>query len=453
MDLGIDIFGNPISQPVAAQTEIDIQSLISASAHPVPTANTQTTPVKQKGETVLVLDYANFFFRAFHMSLIVNPNVGDYTREEDLVSFGYKLMTDIVSIYNIFKPRHLVLAMDGKNAWRKAILPEEYKAQRVKDENVNWEMLFGDSNDIQKILHDKLGAIVTMRDHAEGDDMMCMIKECLWNRPEAMNIIIVSSDADLRQLIDFNKETSQYCIVYNQIARPKTKKRRLYINQDFKNWLEDDQVDIFFSNFDPIKNAINMILQNNKQIETYVENPNNVVLSKIFCGDDSDQVPSFYSYYRNGKSSRVTPSKYQKIVEMLNITEVKSLCEQSTKLSDAIEKVCKVRPDDIDIDERLMRQRKLVELNSELFPENIREYKETIEYMLRNNIPRVSTENLKAAEILANTKYSDGGKKKTLEAEVFRDFDRFSKSGAGVKAKQPTSAIDNEVLQEIKALF
>lgn len=449
MDLGIDIFGNSVSQQLSiAQTVEQILTQPTATV----TTNVQSTSIKQKGETVLVLDFANIFFRAYHMSLVVNPNVGDYTREEDLVAFGYKLMTDFVYIYNIFKPKHLVIAMDGKNAWRKSILPEEYKALRVKDENVNWEMLYAVSDDIQNILKKKLGAVLATRDHAEGDDIMCMIKECLWNQPDAMNIIIISSDADLRQLIGFNKNTSQYCIVYNPIARPKTKKRRLYVTKDFKDWLDDDQVDIFFSNFDPIKNAVTMILQNNKQIELWIENPDDIVLSKIFCGDDSDQVPSFYSYYRNGKASRVTPSKYQKIVEMLNIKNVKMLCEQAPKLSEAIEKVCKVKPDDIDINERLLRQRKLVELNSELFPEKIREYKETLDYMLRNNISRTNTLPLKAADLLVGTRYEDGNQKKTLEAEVFRDFDNLA-GGAGIKASKQPSVIDNEVLQELNTLF
>lgn len=443
MDLGIDIFGNPIT------TQLQQSS------------GTTATVTRQNGELVMAIDFANIFFRSFYMTLAIGQNIGDYTREEDLQAFGYKLTMDIISIYNIFKPRHLVLAIDGKDAWRKAILPDEYKAQRVKDEHIDWESLYKVSDDIQQILHKKLGAIVATCEHAEGDDIMCLIKECLWNKPEAANLIIISADADLRQLISFNKETSQYCIVYNPTTRPKTKTRRLYMNQEFKEWIEDDTIDIFFSNFNPVKNYLIEVLKKNTQIEPFVEDPNDVILSKIFCGDDSDQVPSFYSYYRSGKASRVTPAKYKKIIEMLHITDVHSLCENASNLGKAIEKVCKVRPDDIDIDERLMRQRRLVELNSELFPENIREYKDTLDYMLRNNIPRIDSSNVKTNEILEGTRYAEGNRKRTLEAEVFRDFDKLKKGG-GVKATkiepQPVvqdtpSLIDNEVLQEINTLF
>jgi hypothetical protein len=47
-----------------------------------------------------------------------------------------------------------------------------------------------------------------------------------------------------------------------------------------------------------------------------------------------------------------------------------------------LEKICKKEVNDINIHERLMRQRTLVELNSSLFPQNIRDYKDTIDYMV-----------------------------------------------------------------------
>ena len=95
------------------------------------------------------------------------------------------------------------------------------------------------------------------------------------------------------------------------------------------------------------------MLENNGSIELYVENPNEIVLSKLFCGDTSDVVPSMYSYYKNGKQSRITPSKYKKITEMLNITDVPSLLENIQALPGAVEKVCKISPTDVDFKEQL----------------------------------------------------------------------------------------------------
>ena len=130
------------------------------------------------------------------------------------------------------------------------------------------------------------------------------------------NLIIVSADADLRQLIDFDSLTNQYCMVYNTIVKGKTGKRFLYITQEMQNWLDtEDQVDIFFSNVDESKQYIKDIIAQNIKIGIEVENPNEVLLHKIFCGDDGDCVPSFYSWVHNGKNVRITPAKERKIRE------------------------------------------------------------------------------------------------------------------------------------------
>ena len=386
----------------------------------------QTEQPKEKNSLMLVIDWSNIFYRSLFMFNMVNPAAGDYTRREDLLSFGHKLCTDIISIYNIFKPQHFFLASDGKDAWRKSILPDVYKSTRTKDENINWEALYQVSDEIQDILCKKLNAMVGCIQHGEADDVIAMTKEVVWGKPENTNMIIVSSDADLRQLIEFNKTTHQFCIVYNTTTRAKTKTRRLYVSQDFNDWLNDNEVDLFFSNYDAVKNNINQILQNNKNIELFVENPNEIVLSKIFCGDSSDDVPSIYNYYRNGKSSRVTPAKYKKIVEMLNITDVCSLNENVSNLQDAILKVCKVVADDVDFNERVYRQRRLVELNSELFPSEIRDYKDTIEYMIDNHTPFNRNTVVRVQDVLEGTEYETGNKKKTLEASVFKEFDKMN---------------------------
>ena len=41
------------------------------------------------------------------------------------------------------------------------------------------------------------------------------------------------------------------------------------------------------------------IADNRNQMDVEKINGQNVVLSKIFCGDDGDNVPAFYEYYKN----------------------------------------------------------------------------------------------------------------------------------------------------------
>ena len=75
-----------------------------------------------------------------------------------------------------------------------------------------------------------------------------------------------------------------------------------------------------------------------------------------------------------------------------------------------------------------MRQRTLVELNSSLFPTNIRDYKDTIDYMIQD-IPDYGFWNIKAAGLLEGTEYEGANKKRALEADVFKDMSKYINTG------------------------
>ena len=81
---------------------------------------------------------------------------------------------------------------------------------------------------------------------------------------------------------------------------------------------------------------------------------------------------------------------------------------------------------DINVEERLDRQRILVELNSDLFPDYIKEYKSELGKMI-NDIPATGFWNIKAPQLLAGTVYEGYDKKKVLEAEIFKDMSKYIK--------------------------
>lgn len=353
---------------------------------------------------------------------------GTYERIEDLQSFTNKFAVDVCSIINMFKPNNVIIATDSQHAWRKDILPGEdgYKSNREKSDNVNWDNIYKCSDDLQRILQSK-GMHVANIERSEADDIMALIKETVYEEYPDYNIIIVSADADIRQLIDFDEVTHQYCVVYNTTGRGKGSKRRMYATDGFLNWVNKEQnVDIFFSDFEQSKQYVKDLLANNSIIELVTDNPNDVVLGKIMCGDDGDCVPSFYGFYKNGRYVRTTPAKSKKILEMIGAYDVKSLLNNKNRLQEAFEKVYKREIDDLDFDARLNRQRTLVELNSKLFPEYIRDYRDSIRYMLKET-PVTVFQNLKAQEMMKGTEYEGMDKKRALEADVFKDFDRMTK--------------------------
>ena len=378
---------------------------------------------------VLCIDWSNIMFR----SLFINQLYGKtttYDNMEDCKSFMYKFATDLCSIINIFNPANVVLLTDSQHAWRKDILPGEngYKSNRERQEGINWDNIFKCSDDLKEIFGNH-GCHVAAVEHAEADDIAALCKETIFEKYHDMNMIIVSADADLRQLIDFDTLTNQYCAVYNTIVKGKTGKRFFYINDDFANWFykEDEQVDIFFSNIDSNKQYIKSILANNSKIDIATEDPNEIVLHKIFCGDDGDCVPSFYSWVHNGKFVRITPSKEKKVRETLGIKTVQDLLDVKDDLKPVFESVIKKEINDINIDSRLDRQRVLVELNSNLFPENIKKYKNDIDEMIKDS-QEGRYYNMKAVEVLKGTAYEGADKKKAIVADVFKDINKYGLS-------------------------
>lgn len=376
-------------------------------------------------KTILCLDWSNILFR----SLFINQLYGTkmtYDNIEDCQSFIYKFATDVCSIINIFKPNNVILLTDSQHAWRKDVLPGEdgYKSNRQKQEGVNWDNIFKCSDDLKQLFKNA-GCHVAEYEHSEADDMAALCKEVIFEKYHDYNLIIVSADADLRQLIDFDPLTNQYCAVYNTIVKGKTGKRFLYITQEMQGWLDkEDQVDIFFSNVDESKQYIKDIVSQNAKIGIEVENPNEILLHKIFCGDDGDCVPSFYSWIHNGKSVRITPAKERKIRETLGIKTIADLIQAKDNLKPLIESIAKKDVNDININERLHRQRTLVELNSSLFPKDIQSYKDTVDYMIQSTGESVFA-NMKAANILKGSEYENSNKPKALTASVFKDMEKY----------------------------
>lgn len=408
-------------------------------------ATSNSSEKSSTNKTILLLDWSNLMFRSLFLHKLYDGSTG-YEREEDLKSFTHKFAVDICSIINSIKPAHTIICADSQDAWRKQILPGDdgYKGNREKDSSVNWNNIYKCSDDLLKLL-EKQGISVASTEHAEADDIMAMVKEIVFEKFPEYSLIIVSSDADIRQLMDFNIANKQYCIVYNTVAKPSTKKKHLYVTQAFKDWLDAPEVcDIFFTDYtyDAQKHYIQEILADNPTIELTVENPEQILLNKILCGDDGDNVPSFYSYYKNGKLIRVTPKRSERMMAHIGARNLKELTERIDLFADAMKSVFKIDEVSVDCKERLNRQKLLVELDSHLFPQNIQDYKSTIEYDIRN-IKLKPFQYMKADEVLKGTDYEGWGKRQALEAEVFKEFNRLTGNDKKKFVKDDVKRVEN----------
>ena len=388
----------------------------------------------------LVFDFNNIAMRAlFTCSYGAGEgSVSTFDTDRECAVLIRKIATDMAYVMRIFSPDRTIVVCDAKSPWRNDLYDptsdEEYKGTRVKDTSKNWDKIWEALNDYKKVLVNK-GFVVTELDTAEADDLAALWKRELFTLL-GENVVLVSSDRDWVQLIEYSNQ--RFCICFNTIADNK-KQKKLFVPEGFVEWLNNDnnspKVDIFFNNYNPQRDKFKNIKQKDTKIAYTVENPNKVVLDKIFCGDDGDNAPSFYQYYKNGKKTRITPTKAKKIYEELNITNVKDLCQanEANALKPCIEKIMKKELDDIDVNERLIRQRRLVELSPILFPERILS---SFDFHQADmiNVGYVPADSITFTTILQGSKYLDQHYDKPKENKIFdnlKDLEQYIKPIGG----------------------
>ena len=383
----------------------------------------------------LIFDFSNMAMRAlFTCSYANRGEISTFDTDEECNILIRKIAIDMAYVIRIFTPDKVIVACDSRRPWRNDLYEnienESYKGNRQKDTTKNWDKIFSSLNEYKEILKND-GFILTELDTAEADDVAAMWKEHFYNNGE--NVILISSDKDWTQLIDYEPSLNKFCVCFNPIANNRGKKL-LHGTSEFFEWLNsvNSKTDIFFSNYNPQKDKFKNIKTHDTKIEYDVIDPNQVLLNKIMCGDDGDNAPSFCEYYKNGKKIRMTPTKSKKILESLDVHNVKELCQAVNKndFMNIVNKTFKYDFCDFEPNERLMRQRKLVELSSILFPEKIQKLFETHSIKNKDN-GSVQSSNITLDWILKGSRFLQEKRNRiSKENSIFdniKDLDKYIK--------------------------
>jgi hypothetical protein len=379
-------------------------------------------------QNILCLDWSNLAFRSLYMANGFGSSCS-YNNQEEINNYIAKMAQDLALILRIFNPAKVVFAADSKHSWRKDVL-DTYKSNRVKSETINWDNVYGALDKFKQHLKN-IGFVFVETEHAEADDLMALTKELVFNDPDFKNynLMLVSADADIRQLIEFKESTEQYCFVFNEIGRGPGGKRHIYTDQKGINWYNNvsSTTSIFNMTINMDRQYLQNIIANNKKIVIEATDPANILLSKIFCGDDGDAVPAFYDWYGNkGNKVRITNSKFVKILGLLNVHNIDDMDLNVDSLKETIETVIKREITDIDVKERYMRQKKLVQLKSDIFPDFISSYKPTIKTLILNeSIPALN--DIKMKDLLKDCDEFNVilQKDRTKNADVFKGLNKY----------------------------
>ena len=377
----------------------------------------------------LIIDFNNLLMRSISTPGMTFYN-SDFEDENDLNDIVKKLTIDMCYNIRLFSPNKVIILCDSPNAWRKDILPNDetgYKANRVKNDNKNWNNLWKKMNKFKEHLS-SIGFIISEISRCEADDLAALWKDKLFTKNNE-SIIFISSDKDWRQLIDFNSNTNSFVTVFNPTVNNKGRKK-LYLTDNTYNYVNatevSNSVDAIFNMCNNSKDVIKNAILIDKKIDIELVDPFDILLHKIFEGDAGDNVPSFYQYYKTTKRgttlSHVTPTQVNKLKEKLHINNINDLNDAGKYLVISLEDIMKIEIP-VDSEERLKRQKILVELNTELFPENIiSAFNDKFVGLYETIMPK-NLNNIKWMDILNNTEFFDkNALYKPKEDKVFSDL-------------------------------
>jgi hypothetical protein len=385
--------------------------------------------------TNAIFDLSNMFFRS--MFIVGGYGKKQYTfdSEKETDQLMRKVATDVSSVIRQINPSRVIFALDSRS-WRKDIPIDEnegYKGNRKKSEHINWDNIYKVMKDFADIMVDK-GFIVSQIDNSEADDLIALWAEELVHR-QGQHAILISADEDVRQLVGSNGKA--FSVVYNPFTMGKNATKKLFVPSGFQDWMNEMDIgSIFDRSIDVDKEDFERIIQDKTKVE-YTDG-NEIALRKIFCGDDGDNVPSIYSWIaknkegdvlldKNGepKVARITPSKFEKIVDYIGAKDYKDLEEKADVIYDQIVEISGEHPP-FKMEDRIKRQNKLVVLNSDLFPPQIvKEFNKDAPAELGKSQVHPQTWNM--LTMLEGTRYvSPDGKSSRDESSIFKEVDRIT---------------------------
>lgn len=293
-------------------------------------------------------------------------------------AFIRKISTDLcASLKMIPQGGRMVFTSDSRS-WRKDIEIEDggYKSGRVKDENVDWTIFF----DLMKSFGDhleKMGFIFSKVEGAEGDDLLMFWSDYFNQKNE--NCLIITGDKDLHQLAGITENS--WTIVWNN----NQKKNTLFVPEGWKDqWLDrDESISIFnmASAISPEKERFKTFLK--KATIEEVES-RSFIFTKILMGDKGDSVPSVWEQPSGSRIMGFTQKKADSVFETFSSSEwsdiefsqmisdegylnwISGMVLRTAKSVDSTENRNKVK-------ENIIRNFKLMWLNSEVIPDFVKD--------------------------------------------------------------------------------
>jgi 5'-3' exonuclease len=272
----------------------------------------------------------------------------------------------------------IYLVSDSKDkSWRKLLYPE-YKGNRKRDNEIDWEFVYGVYSEFKEQISKK-GFKILETSGVEGDDWISYIVET--TNLKGMSNIIVSNDYDIKQLLKFDTNDMYINLMTNEMFN----KTKIFMPKNFE---------IFVNKMKKINNNDIFCLNNNTEfvslIRNYVErneivevNPIESLLVKMISGDTSDNIESvFVTYGKTGKPRGFGEKGAESIIKKYTEEFGDPLLDDPELVANIADLILEKRKADIsfmdDIIKNLKLNKQLVNLELKNIPTEIVEKMKTL---------------------------------------------------------------------------
>jgi 5'-3' exonuclease len=222
-----------------------------------------------------------------------------FTLHKNNLLFGalHKSLETAVNNYRKWYPfANIYLVSDSKEkSWRKKI-NTNYKANRKKDNDIDWDFVYTTYTDFKSYIRTK-GVKVLEAPQIEGDDWISFLIEK--SNFQERSTITITNDHDIKQLVRFNITPDFINIISNEMQS----RQKLFLPRNYQMFLnslkQSDSNDIFDLNDNT--EFLRMVSNFIERCEIQEVNPMEVLIVKLISGDISDNISSAWSQVKNGK--------------------------------------------------------------------------------------------------------------------------------------------------------
>ena len=289
---------------------------------------------------------------------------------EEIETHSYMLMDllaqSINKLINLIPQVDNILYVQDGGSWRKSIekpeLVDVYKGNReYPEDDTDWQSIWTAHDNFVKGL--KQNGVTCVKEwDVEGDDWIAHWSHKL--NDEGINTLIWSTDRDLQQLVAYNKDTTRWTAWYNS--------KVLILHKD----LDDNNIDMvdFFLRFDESDPFLNDLRNNLIGLGQTVEyiNPEDIVISKILCGDSSDNINSVIHVKKAEKYVNVTSRDITNILENYNIKQLLDERDTILHVLSGLKKFSNIHLELSDLSKVFDYNKQLVWLDESVYPDEIK---------------------------------------------------------------------------------